>query len=168
MDINDFKGLKKYKFVIPAIFITSWVFMLLGPVLFPLGYQRFCLFWLIYVDIKILMMLSIMIGVLIRFLLIMKKYKKVNQSDINLRESINTEHEINYGFIIPNYKEDIELLQQTLDVLANHRRAKERYLIFLAMEKHEEGSEEKAIKLIAANKNKFRVVDFTLHEVRVN
>jgi hypothetical protein len=33
------------------------------------------------------------------------------------------EKEIYYAFIIPNYKEDEEMLQQTLDVLASHSRA---------------------------------------------
>lgn len=45
--------------------------------------------------------------------------------------------EINYGFIIPNYKEEIELISETLEVLASHKRAKSHYLIFLAMEAHE-------------------------------
>ncbi len=40
------------------------------------------------------------------------------------------------------------MLAETLDVLAAHKRAKERYLIFLAMEAHEEGSDLKAEELI--------------------
>jgi len=54
----------------------------------------------------------------------------------NNRETMNTEQEIFYGFIIPSYKEDIELLAETLDVLAVHKRAKAQYLIFMAMEAH--------------------------------
>ncbi len=36
------------------------------------------------------------------------------------------------------------MLIETLNVLAEHSRAKDQYLIFLAMEAHEEGSEKKA------------------------
>ena len=36
-------------------------------------------------------------------------------------------------------------MAETLQTLASHKRAKERYLIFLAMEAHEEGSKDKAI-----------------------
>ena len=40
--------------------------------------------------------------------------------------------------------EEIEILCQTLDLLASHTKAKDHYLIFLAMESHEAGSEGKA------------------------
>lgn len=50
-----------------------------------------------------------------------------------------------HGFILPNYKEEVEMMAATLDVLAAHKRSKQRYLIFLAMEAHEEGSEQKAV-----------------------
>lgn len=41
-------------------------------------------------------------------------------------------------------------------------------MIFLAMEAHEEGSEQKAHQLIQAFKGQFRVIDFTRHEIRPN
>lgn len=40
------------------------------------------------------------------------------------------------------------MLIETLNVLADHSRAKEKYLIFLAMEAHEEESRKKAEILI--------------------
>ena len=55
------------------------------------------------------------------------------------------------------------MMAETLNVLAAHSRARENYLIFLAMEKHEEDSQEKAKILINDFKDKFRVVDFTHH-----
>ena len=58
------------------------------------------------------------------------------------------------------------MMAETLDLLASHKRAKERYLIFLAMEAHEQGSENKAYELIERFQNKFRVIDFTQHKVR--
>lgn len=45
-----------------------------------------------------------------------------------------------FAFIIPSYKEDPELLGETLMRLAVHSDAKRRYMVFLAMEAHEEGS----------------------------
>jgi hypothetical protein len=40
------------------------------------------------------------------------------------------------------------MMAETLDILASHSRARDRYLIFLAMEAHEEGSELKAKELM--------------------
>lgn len=46
-----------------------------------------------------------------------------------------------YGFVIPNYKEEEDMLAETLSVLASHPRAKQKYVVLLAMEAHENGSE---------------------------
>ena len=75
-----------------------------------------------------------------------KEESTILESSSN-RETMNIEGDIFYGFIIPSYKEDIELLSETLDVLAAHKRAKTQYLIFMAMEAHEENSNLKAIEL---------------------
>jgi hypothetical protein len=50
--------------------------------------------------------------------------------------------------------------------LAIHSEAKKRYMIFLAMEAHEEGSIEKAEKLIAAYSKYFKLMSFSHHSVR--
>jgi hypothetical protein len=60
------------------------------------------------------------------------------------------------------------LLSETLEVLGAHKRAKTNYFIFLAMEAHEEGSEKKAHKLIQSFKGHFRVIEFTVHQLRPN
>lgn len=73
MDINDFKNNRRYKFIIPLIYVISWTFMLFGPVYFPVSYQYFCIFWLMYVDVKIIMMLVGMLFVLISFCRTVKK-----------------------------------------------------------------------------------------------
>ena len=54
------------------------------------------------------------------------------------------DQQIYHAFALPSYKEDIELLAETLEVLAKHKRAQYTYLIFLAMEQHEPGSDKKA------------------------
>ena len=53
-----------------------------------------------------------------------------------------------HAIIIPNYKEDINIFYGTLEALAEHDMAKDRYMIFLAMEARETGSAEKAQLLI--------------------
>jgi hypothetical protein len=50
--------------------------------------------------------------------------------------------------------------------LATHSEAKKRYLVFLAMEAHEEGSVEKAQGLIAKYGKYFKVMSFSHHKIR--
>jgi len=38
-----------------------------------------------------------------------------------------------FAFVIPSYKEDVELLGETLMHLASHTDARKRYLVFMAM-----------------------------------
>lgn len=63
MDIKDFKGLTKYKMILPTMYIISWVLMVAGPVFFSDIYYRYCLFFLIYVDVKLTMLFAICIYV---------------------------------------------------------------------------------------------------------
>ena len=78
MDINDFKNNRRYKFIIPFIYVISWTLMLFGPVYFPVLYQKYCIFWLVYVDMKIIMMLASMLFVLISFCRTIKKSDKLS------------------------------------------------------------------------------------------
>lgn len=76
MDIRDFQGLTKFKIIVPAVYICSWLCMILGPVFFDVVYQRICIFVLIYTDVKVLILLSIMIIVTIRS---NKVFKRIQQ-----------------------------------------------------------------------------------------
>ena len=42
MDLKDFEGAEKYKYIVPSIFILHWVLMFVGPVFFPVEYQFYC------------------------------------------------------------------------------------------------------------------------------
>lgn len=53
-------------------------------------------------------------------------------------------------------------------MLAAHKRAKSHYLIFLAMEEHEAGSDQKGHQLKASFQSYFRAVEFTRHTIREN
>ena len=74
MDIRDFEGLTKFKLIIPTIYVCSWLCMILGPTLFEVTYAKICVFFLIYTDIKILMLFAIMIIVLVKS---NKAFKKI-------------------------------------------------------------------------------------------
>ncbi|KAG5754456.1 hypothetical protein H9Q70_002907 [Fusarium xylarioides] len=65
--------------------------------------------------------------------------------------------------IIPNYKEDVDTLRETLDVLASHPQAHYSYDVYLGMEHRESSAETKALELIQEFTKKFRFLDFTLH-----
>ncbi|KAI2470008.1 glycosyl transferase family group 2-domain-containing protein [Annulohypoxylon bovei var. microspora] len=68
-----------------------------------------------------------------------------------------------HAIVIPNYKEEVDSLRETLDVLASHPQARDSYDIYLAMEQREHNVELKAMKLIQEFVKKFRSIDFTLH-----
>jgi len=65
-------------------------------------------------------------------------------------------------FVIPNYKEDMQVLRATLDRLAAHRHASH-YTILLAMEEKEAEAEQKASQLQEQYCLRFKAILFTLH-----
>lgn len=125
MDIRDFQGLTKFKFIIPTIYVCSWIAMLFGPVFFDVVYQRICIFFLIYLDLKVIILFSIITIALVKNHKLLKRAQKQTMpGEESNRDYLDTTEEINYGFILPNYKEDVEMMAETLDVLAAHTRAK--------------------------------------------
>ncbi|RFN46966.1 glycosyl transferase gt-a type structural fold protein [Fusarium flagelliforme] len=68
-----------------------------------------------------------------------------------------------HAIIIPNYKEEIDTLRETLDVLASHPQAHYSYDVYLGMEQRESTAETKALGLIQEFAKRFRSLDFTLH-----
>lgn len=71
--------------------------------------------------------------------------------------------QIIHAIVIPNYKEEVDSLRETLDVLASHSQARYCYDVYLAMEQREHNVELKAMNLIQEFVKKFRSIDFTLH-----
>jgi hypothetical protein len=65
-------------------------------------------------------------------------------------------------FVIPNYREELEVLRATLDRLASHRHAPH-YTVILAMEEKEAYAEQKAATLQEQYCLRFKAVLFTLH-----
>ncbi|UKZ66755.1 uncharacterized protein TrAtP1_007926 [Trichoderma atroviride] len=68
-----------------------------------------------------------------------------------------------HAIVIPNYKEEVETLRETLDVLASHPQAHICYDVYLGMELREAGGESKALSLVQRYIRKFRSIDYTLH-----
>ncbi|RDW92830.1 glycosyltransferase family 2 protein [Aspergillus mulundensis] len=83
-----------------------------------------------------------------------------NSTQVSLAEVVG---EVTHAIIIPNYKEDIGTLRETLNVLASHPRARSRYEVYLAMEEKEVGAAEKAERLVSLYKRSFALVQATLH-----
>ncbi|KAJ3410902.1 hypothetical protein HDV05_003033 [Chytridiales sp. JEL 0842] len=80
----------------------------------------------------------------------------------DLRHDLPYDHLV-HVIILPNYKEEVDTLCETLDVLASHERALTQYKVCLAMEASEQGSEEKAMELVRLYQDRFREIVFTLH-----
>lgn len=76
MDIRDFQGLRKYKFIIPTIYVCSWIAMLIGPVFFDVIYQRICIFFLIYLDLKVISLFVIITIALVKNHFLLKRAQK--------------------------------------------------------------------------------------------
>ncbi|KAM3513088.1 hypothetical protein MY11210_003290 [Beauveria gryllotalpidicola] len=68
-----------------------------------------------------------------------------------------------HAIIIPNYKEEIDTLRESLQVLACHPHAAMTYDVYLGMEQREVKGESKALELIQEFGKKFRRIDYTLH-----
>lgn len=81
MDIQDFQGLTKYKFVLPTFYVFSWICMLLGPTLFETTYARICVFIFVYTDIKIVLFF-------INMIIINVKAHRIFQKHANKEEPI--------------------------------------------------------------------------------
>lgn len=65
MDIKDFKGLAKFKLLIPGIYILSWIGMIFGPSCFPYVYDKLMIISVIYGTMHILTFFVVMVKVTI-------------------------------------------------------------------------------------------------------
>ncbi|KAL3921997.1 MAG: hypothetical protein SGPRY_004714 [Prymnesium sp.] len=73
-----------------------------------------------------------------------------------------------YAFIIPNYMEDLAVLECTLSNLASHPYAKMQYIIVLAMEGREAASHLKARELEERYSESFLLISHSVHKLDVN
>jgi hypothetical protein len=52
MDLKDYEGVEKFKYIVPSIFILNWILMIIGPVYFPVNYQYYCAIGWIAIIVK--------------------------------------------------------------------------------------------------------------------
>jgi hypothetical protein len=76
---------------------------------------------------------------------------------------VSTAEPVIHAIVIPNYKEEIDSLKETLEVLASHVLARSSYDIYLGMETREQNGESKALSLIQEFAKRFRSIDYTMH-----
>ncbi|KAL1523497.1 hypothetical protein AB1Y20_018435 [Prymnesium parvum] len=70
-----------------------------------------------------------------------------------------------YAFIVPNYKESVEVLEATIANIADHPYAAKQFLVILAMEVREEEAQHKAERLCAKFGSQLRVMSYSLHQL---
>ncbi|KAG9250013.1 uncharacterized protein F5Z01DRAFT_432474 [Emericellopsis atlantica] len=70
---------------------------------------------------------------------------------------------VTHAIIIPNYKEELDTLKETLEVLASHPQAHNCYDVYLGMEQREQNGEAKALGLVQNFAKKFRSIDYVVH-----
>ena len=132
MDIKDFKGISYFRFMVPAIYIALWIGMIAGPIFAPIIHREYCLIGVAFLAFKS------MYQVILNLIMVVKTNQALKRAQDGLKRPIKQfgqlDQQIYHAFAIPSYKEDIELLAQTLEVLSKHKRATYTYLIFLAME----------------------------------
>jgi hypothetical protein len=74
-------------------------------------------------------------------------------------------HDVEHIIVIPAYKEELEILRETLNVLGSHVQTRDQYLICLAMECREVGSEQKAVQLKMEYQEMFGLIEYSMHPV---
>ncbi|KAJ3024861.1 UNVERIFIED_CONTAM: hypothetical protein HDU68_007704 [Siphonaria sp. JEL0065] len=86
-----------------------------------------------------------------------------SKAEFGADDELMTIQEVMHVIVVPNYKETLGTLTETLDVLASHALAKTNYKVCLAMEENESGSGEKAVGIIAGYSGRFHTITYTVH-----
>lgn len=131
----------KYRAATFYIFLACFIAAIAGVAYFRNFYYYFTVVILSYNLVKFLFMCFIMIVALMKYNSSIDSYKNRKNGNIVCSKKVN------HVVIIPNYNESLKVLRNTLTFLADQSRAIN-YCILLAMQKHEENSEEKARLLV--------------------
>lgn len=97
------------------------------------------------------------------------KIKEAEKIDwlTNAKKSPNFS-KINHIVIVPNYKEKVEKLKETIESIKNQTFPRKRIFVFIAMEEREKEAKEKAKILEKEYGDKFGGIYFTFHPDRVD
>jgi hypothetical protein len=108
MDLADFQGLFKFKLLIPTIYILSWIGVFLGPSLFPVTYQKYCICLWLFLLGKVLYTFICMIIILVRAYATLKGYEAPPlpnpQQTLHVDQRRRVLCDRYYAFVIPNFK----------------------------------------------------------------
>eukprot|EP01023_Acetabularia_acetabulum_P039073 TRINITY_DN3746_c0_g4_i1.p1 TRINITY_DN3746_c0_g4~~TRINITY_DN3746_c0_g4_i1.p1 ORF type:complete len:564 (+),score=50.48 TRINITY_DN3746_c0_g4_i1:85-1776(+) len=172
---EDFAGLWFFKLIAPALFTTSLVCTVIGPLFFPNTWIQIVMIVLTFYYYTALKLGWRLITAWLALKRTAKRYQegfrgsqgtKEASSDVAQKEvtvQVNDWNRWYHMFVIPNYKEDFALLQGTLRSLGLLSDANKRYLVVLAMESREEGHETKAKLLLDEFQHSFYRIVFTSH-----
>ena len=114
----------KFKWISPFCHLIALLFVITGPFLFPIIYWKLTIVITSYGILRLAYMFVCGVMVIYRTLKVKDFKAEENPTDIH------------YAWVIPSYMENAEVITATLQQLANHSRAKDNYIICLAMEAH--------------------------------
>ncbi len=138
----------------------SWTLILFpiwGSFFIPTALAYFILFFDIYWLYK-------SFSLVITAFIASQKIKKAENNDwLKLTRPLPDFEKITHIVVIPNYKESVEKLRETVKSLANQTFPTKRIYVVLAMEKREEGAKEKADILIREFEHKFGDIFASFH-----
>lgn len=128
-----------------------------GSLLFPAVLAYFILFFDVYYFYK-----SFLLAV--TAFIASRKIKKAEKKNW-LEKAERMEHfdKVSHVLILPNYKERVDKMRRTLQVLTEQTISSDKIHIVLAMEEREEDAKEKADILISEFKNSFGTIMATFH-----
>lgn len=165
MESSDYEGVHKYKWIAICLIVTSAFLSLFGPILLPVVTEYYHFMWVLFAFNKFITSTISLACSAIMQIIVTKRLENprlIDEEKLALADS----RSLLFAFVIPSYKEEESLLCETIQVLADHPQAKDRYLVFLAMEGHEQGSDAKAASIISKFKTSFKLITFSLHQLR--
>lgn len=107
--MKDFKGIFKYKLIMPTIFIISWILMLVGQTrIFQDEYQTICLIIVIKEGLRLTLF------AIYAFISWLRARKSLQRAEELQNKQPEIENELSrqliHIFVLPNCKEPIDLL----------------------------------------------------------
>ncbi|MEM4270905.1 MAG: glycosyltransferase family 2 protein [Candidatus Pacearchaeota archaeon] len=149
---------RRFLEILPGLF--SWTlitFPIWGSLTIPFIVAYFILFFDIYWFYKSFV-------AAITAYIASNKIKEAEKKNWLLKASaLDNFDKVSHVVIIPNYKERVEKLRETLSALAKQTFPRKRIYVFLAMEQREENAREKAETLISEFKDIFGIISATYH-----
>mmetsp|Transcript_51600 Transcript_51600/g.95498 ORF Transcript_51600/g.95498 Transcript_51600/m.95498 type:complete len:752 (+) Transcript_51600:78-2333(+) len=103
------------------------------------------------------------IGFMPWLLMNIRRMDRAKPEDLVSSNPESLDRHVQHWVIVPNYKEDLDTLRESLGSIAKSTLAQKQIGIVLAMEKREDGSEEKAEKLKGEFKDNFCEIIPTFH-----